>query len=224
MKKYLLVVMFLFLCSGCNVHYDLKINEDLSFEENISCLEDNSFFEKYSIDKDEIINSMINPYLNYIDNKDFKITNISKSDSYGRNIYKKYNNINDFLANSFYYNFYFNNMDISDNEEYISITVKDLIKNPSSITRLFIDDGVITITLPFEVVDNNADKVDIIHNKYTWNFDLKDDKTIFIKFNKNKKAFRYDYLIFFGGGFLIVLLLIIIFKVIISRVNNINKI
>lgn len=115
-------------------------------------------------------------------------------------------------------------MDILDSDEYISITVKDLIKNPSSITRLYIDDGVISITLPFEVVDNNADKVDIIHNKYTWNFDLKDDKTIFIKFNKNKKAFRYDYLIFFGGGFLIVLLLIIIFKVIISRVNNINKI
>ena len=216
--------MVLILCSGCNVHYDLKIHEDLSIDENVTCLEDNSFLKKNSIDKEKYVSSMFLPFSDIINNNNNSVTNISKSDSFGEKIFKKYSDFNDFLSNSFYYNYYFNNLDISDDNKFVTITLSDLINDSSSVTRLYFDEAVISISLPFEVVDNNADKVDIINNKYTWYFDLNNDKKIYIKFDKTKKVFRYDYLIYIIGSIVLIILIFIVVRTISSKINNRNNI
>ena len=224
MKRYLFIVIFLLLCCGCKAHYNLKINDDLSFVENVSCTEKSNFFKKYNIDKEKNSDSIFLNYSNYLDNNSFIISNINNKNLYGKNIYKKYKNIDDFLNNSFYYKFYFQNLDIEESNDYITVSLTDLMKSPSTVTRLYIDNGVISITLPFEVVDSNADDVDIINNKYIWNFDLKNDKSIYLKFNKNKKVFRYDYLIIIGGGFLLLVILLIVFNIIKNKVRYRNSI
>jgi hypothetical protein len=176
--KFIILILIVFLFAGCSGDYNLKFNRDLSIDEDIDILIDNKdnayentfmLFEKADIDAD-------------------KYDIMLKGDKV-RIIYKeKYKSFEDYYLNSKLYRLLFKELELSRTNSGMFINTESNFKlddsnNQNIINSYDIDDLKINITMPFNVIENNADEVK--DDTYTWV--LNKNNTY-----KNIRA-RYDY-------------------------------
>ncbi len=210
-KRFLLLFVLIILCSGCSVKYELDIDKNLNFYEDIAIKSDNSNdtakikeFNQYipvSVDIDDF--SAYEKKASDIDYYDMK-----KNDSsiVFHNIFDRDTFVNSTIVNNAY--------------EYISVAeMKDKIVVSTSMDFLLyrtydnLDDVQVIITSKYKLINTNADKVD--KDKYIWNITrdnavgkniyLTLDKTVSDSSSVAKKSFFEKYFATFG----IILLLLL---------------
>lgn len=176
--KFIILILIVFLFAGCSGDYNLKFNRDLSIDEDIDILIDNKdnayentfvLFENADIDAD-------------------KYDIMLKGDKV-RIIYKeKYRSFEDYYLNSKLYRLLFKELELNRTNSGMFINTESNFKlddsnNQNIINSYDIDTLKINITMPFNVIENNADEVK--DDTYTWV--LNKNNTY-----KNIRA-RYDY-------------------------------
>ena len=176
--KFIILILIVFLFAGCSGDYNLKFNRDLSIDEDIDILIDNKdnayentfvLFENADIDADKY--------------------NIMLKGDKVRIIYKeKYKSFEDYYLNSKLYRLLFKELELNRTNSGMFINTESNFKlddsnNQNIINSYDIDTLKINITMPFNVIENNADEVK--DDTYTWV--LNKNNTY-----KNIRA-RYDY-------------------------------
>lgn len=215
MKKWFLVLFIVFLCFGCKARYELKINDDLSIDEKITGLEDDNFYSKYyRSTKSRVVNFVIATQQEYLDGLNFKVVEFSENKLYGAYAKKNYSNIDDYLANSIAYQQYYEKMNIKNEDGIIEISTDNkLNRNTQDFRRYVVDEGTISITVPFKVLENNADRHS--KNTYVWDVDSGSGKNIFIKFDSKKinNNSKYDVIIFGTVCLVVIIGIVLLVKI-----------
>ena len=161
-KKILLFILCFFLVTGCDVKYDLTIDND-SYDEivTLSFLKSQNTYDDVSNYLEDEIPISYNPSEGvYYDSK------IEEDDNYYNLIYNYKHDINSFTQSYFVSNCY-PDFNVESNDKQI------VLSSGSQFTCFEGDDGLsadsveINITTNLEVLDNNADRVN--GNTYTWN-------------------------------------------------------
>ncbi len=159
--KFILLILFILLFSGCSGNYNLTFNKDLTVNEELKISIDNErdnyerthkLFEKAEIDPDK--------YQIVIDKSKVNI-----------NYKEKYSNFSDYYLNSKLYKVIFDNVDFKRDNTGISINAENNFKlddkdNQNIINSYDISKLNINITTPFTVNNSNADTIK--NNTYTW--------------------------------------------------------
>lgn len=224
-KKILFIITFLIICTGCKVKYTLTIDKDNSVEEKISASEDYSFFENYpnsSIGR--VIGFLLEPYLDKLNSSGYDVENNVKSKSGGVIITKKFDNIEEYSKNTLFATQYGDKINCSVDGNIVTLSINGkFVGETQNQSKFPVDDGTITINVPFKVLENNADDVD--GNDYMWNVDT-NEKEIKIVYDKSKENRQVNYTLFviIGSIIFIVIILIIVLMKINSKNNSVNKI
>jgi len=196
------IVLMLFLLTGCTVNYNLEIKENLEVEENIIINFDNvdKFIENNGYtNKEEYIQSIyeeLSKKYNVKRHKDiFEINNI-----------KNLNDLNNENLEEIYTSFY-----SECNNNNCKIIAK-ANKNPN----VMIGNYIISINLKNKVLKNNADRIDLIKDTYFWyyNNDVKSDIELVFSKNEfqtvNSEKIKYYFFITIGSLIGIVVLVFVI--------------
>lgn len=234
-KKIFLTIIGLVLLTGCTANYDITINKDLTVEEKFEVIGDDRFKLTADYTKDSMYDTLKETYSELItegdlDNVKTKVVNNNLAIT--SNI--KYNNLSDFSKSKYIKKIYSDGLTVSTDNSVITIKSEDELDN----FWLFVDgmeeDPLITklkvsIKLPYQVIDNNASKVDKKTNTYTWEYDFQDyNKRLEITFDKNKEfVYGVDTKKVIKYVIYIVIILLIgfaIYKIATSKNKNNNKI
>lgn len=225
MKKYRIVLLIIFtlFLTGCNANYNLKIDIDGSVtEEGTAEIEDREY--SYKELSSEERKKYAEATANKIECKDYRIEYKDKASIITLN--NEYRDIFDYLENSNAYKMLFKDIKYSIDKD--SITV-EIIPSDYDVT----EPVQVKVSLPFKVLYNNADDVDIDNNIYIWNIEDKED-TIKITYN-NSKLTPYTYNIlklsnYFTGStifsiviFLVLIIFIILVIIFAIKVVRISK-
>ena len=225
MKKIIILLLLLFLFTGCSVKENIIINKDLSVEEKVELSESKEFFNsRYKMLPINIVKDIL-----YSNNRDKTLEEngysykIDESSTYPFIVAnKKYSTINDFTTNTIFKTQYFNKVITKENNNLITINASEFIEHDEQDQEYyFVDNLYISIKLPYVVTDNNADKYDARTNTYSWYINDKTiDKEIKITFDKTK-IYIYNLVLYIS--ILIVIILIIIGIRFIFKIKNQNK-
>lgn len=224
-----MLLIFVFLLSGCSVEYNLVINEDSSINEEVIASENTNRLEaKTRLKGTQACNYLYNMYKRENENISIDYTE-DGSTTYGtaRTIH---NDIDDYASK--FSSDIFENVELMKNDDEITITAvqKDELENDSSTSYIY-DDIKVNITIPFVVIQNNADSIS--GNTYTWLIKKDENrKTIEltyndkvlpnsanIEINNNKYNLKYEYFII--GGIVLIVLVIVIIIFIKNKKNNV---
>lgn len=227
--KLFILLIFVFFVSGCSVEYNLIINEDSSINEEVVASENiNRLEAKTRLKGEQAFNYLYNMFKR--DNEDIS-TNYSEKNSiaYGK-ARTIHNNIEDFSSK--FSSDIFEKVEVLRDEDEITITTiqKNILGGDLGTSYIY-DDININITIPFKVLEHNADSVS--KNTYTWNIKKnQEEKTIKIVYkdnelpnranitiNNNKYNLKYEYFII--GGIVLTILIIIVFIFIRNKKNNV---
>ena len=226
--KRIIFICLIFLLSGCSVEYDLNINEDNSVTEKVVAAEKTNRIESMTGQRGEqAITYMYNMF-----KRDDKSSITSRKDGNYTvaTVTKVHDNIDryaeDFRADVF------KKIYVEKKDGVVTLTAtQNQVLDKSLSSSLLYDTIQINITLPYVVVDNNADQVK--RNTYTWNIKKNDDlKTIKLKYKENNdsnkvnlnfngKTVNVAYGLIIGIGFAIVILIIFTIVFFKNRKNNI---
>lgn len=220
MKKLRFILLLLIiLCTGCSVEYNLEINEDLSVNEEVVALEDQSFYDQYYKSTiSRVIDLVMSRNKDYLEQNNYIVEKIIDKKS-GVNIKNTFSNLNEYYNTSKFDTQLFSEFKYDKIENIVELSAKGLmIKETDLIERYLIDDAKINIKLPFKVIDTNADSYDYTTNTYSW--DITQDteyKEVYLKFNTNKKATNYKSIF---TGLIISIVCIVIIVLIMWIVNK----
>ena len=195
-KKIFYIITLLIFITGCDVEYNIKINEfnEITESFNINKLSFNNELEKEYI---------VNFYKIGDEYKKYYIKNID-------NIYNAkytYKNIEDYKNNSEFsaninYDIKGTKYEINYNVNLSDYLLPDV--NDASVTGISNINYV--ITLPFTVIDTNGKKID--DNKYMWEFNEDNyEQNIYIKYDTNMPIYKetsFYILIFLVLGLLFI--------------------
>lgn len=191
-KKCVFILSIIFL-SGCTAKYNLNIDSNLIATEEVVLTEDNKILQTYTIDIGSYINESIDETIES-EGYDNYFFSSEVGDNYSSITAKAtYLDLDEFSRNNKIKDYFFTDIIYSNISNIVNL--KFLVKNKidvledSGIYNALIDRADITITLPFEVIETNADQIDKTTNSYTWNY-LKNmpNKNIELTFNTLKKA------------------------------------
>lgn len=205
--KIFIISILLILVTGCSGNYNLKINDDMSINEELYLTIDNSnnaYTKTLKIFKE-----------NNIPEKDYEVV---LSDNNVRITYnKKYNSIEEYLLDSKVYHELIDEIQFNKSNDYIDLYVNQKLKlsNDNGIkmngTNL-VDLDVLQINIenPFDVNFSNAEIVN--DNVYTWTIKKGDtEKKIQMQFKPSLNIFPYKQVAVLST--VIVCILIIIFTI-----------
>ena len=205
--KIFIISILLILVTGCSGNYNLKINDDMSINEELYLTIDNSnnaYTKTLKIFKE-----------NNIPEDDYEVV---LSDNNVRITYnKKYDSIEEYLLNSKVYHELIDEIQFNKSNNYIDLYVNQKLKvsNDNGIkmngTNL-VDLDVLQINIenPFDVNFSNAEIVN--DNVYTWTIKKGDtEKKIQMQFKPSLNIFPYKQVAVLST--LIVCILIIIFTI-----------
>lgn len=185
--KIFIIGILLILVTGCSGNYNLKINDDMSVEEELYLTIDssnNEYTKTLKIFKE-----------NNIPEKDYEVV---LSDNNVRITYnKKYDSIEEYLLNSKVYHELIDEIQFNKSNDYIDLYVNQKLKlsndngikiNGTNLTDL--DVLQINIENPFDVNFTNAEIVN--DNVYTWTIKKGDtEKKIQMQFKPSLNVFPY---------------------------------
>ena len=175
--KFILLILLVFIITGCSGNYNLTFNKDLSINEELNILIDNSN-NAYERTLDLLKKAEIDPdkYEIMIDKDKVKI------------VYKEtYTSFENYYLNSKLYRSLFENIEYEKDNTGMSINTKSRFKlndknNQSIINAYDIDNFKINLSIPFNVTENNADSIK--DNTYTWDLNNSDTyKEINLKYD-----------------------------------------
>ena len=205
--KIFIIGILLILVTGCSGNYNLKINDDMSINEELYLTIDNTnntYTKTLKIFKE-----------NNIPEKDYEVV---LSDNNVRITYnKKYDSIEEYLLNSKVYHELIDEIQFNKSNNYIDLYVNQKLKvsNDNGIkmngTNL-VDLDVLQINIenPFDVIFSNAEIVN--DNVYTWTIKKGDtEKKIQMQFKPSLNIFPYKQVAVLST--VIVCILIIIFTI-----------
>lgn len=227
LKKITLVIMFMFLLSGCDVTYNLKIGEDLKVKEEIKALEKKEYNDlAHDFLLDRISVSFSSRYEEIYD-----YSAISEDTKIGNKVVRNYSSLSEYKSESNIFKDLVKNYFITETPDIVNlkVTLSDSIYDPNDIAYIIIPENVsINIDLPFKVTNSNADSNK--GNIYTWKIDQnKRNVDIILSFDKNRLSnqiyvlnigIRYDILLVVGIIISVSIIALIVFK----KVRGINKV
>lgn len=216
--KLLLIFPLLFILSGCDLNYNVIINADMTTNEELKLNVPSSVLdemkEKYG---DSYIDETLENYVNYFEENDYNVDfNRDNLGSFKADRKNKSLILNEKIMKS-RYDYY----DLSCNNKvcllYATADNNILSGDGSNYDLTF------TIQVPYKVLENNADKVDLIKHEYTWysktTNDNNDIKLVFSKEGNNiPKINRVLYFITMGIFAIIGLGILVILIKFISRI------
>lgn len=177
--KKIILILIIFLITGCNANYTLTLKEDAKVHENVVIKVPVSD-EAYK-DANRVINKASNNKL--VSKKDFDVV---REDAFVRIEYNKdYDNIEEYLLKSFMYKQVFDEIDYTKKTSSIALDAESsFVSNNFSLNSDNIYDFdylKINVISNMPVLADNADKV--TNNRYSW---------IYNKQEKNKNiSFKY---------------------------------
>ena len=213
--KLFFLLVVLMMVTGCTFEYNIKIMFNGKVNESVN-LFDGKTIVKYKKD-----------FLSYAD-KNLKLFNIDfdeKSAVYDGNLVgiklkKNYANLNDYVRQNKAVKYIFDSIVVNEDENIVDIksipNKYDIIQQGNDGSYNYID-SKITLTLPFKVIDSNANDIDTKNNKYTWLIN-EDFKEIRISYDKTKyytnNVFKLFSYMTIDIWFTILLIIVIIWFVI----------
>lgn len=177
MKKYLLLFLVLLIVTGCNAKYDLEITND-TFSENIELKVDNS-----DVDEIEYFNNN-NLLTNSTTNNNVYYEKTSENDG----IYTLYNFKHTFTMDEYQNSLasqFFSVFKVNEVDGYYTIIAKNFQKYDGY--DAVPEEYEINIKTNYNVINNNADKVN--NNVYTWTINKTNykNKSIILQYTKTEK-------------------------------------
>lgn len=215
--KIFIILIFLLLVTGCSGNYNLKINEDMSIDEELYLTvenNNNTYQKTIKIFKD-----------NNIPEKDYEVVVSEKNVRITYN--KSYDSIEEYLLDSKIYHELIDEIQFNKSNDYIDLYVNQKLRlsnlngvkiNGTNLTDL--DVLQINIENPFEVNFSNAEIIN--DNVYTWTIKKGDtEKKIQIQFKPSLNVFPYKQI---GVLFTVIICSLIIVLTIYSRYKKRQKI
>lgn len=214
MKKKFIIVLLIFLISGCKANYNITINENSSIKEKVVVeVEDSE--DNY----DKIKNLFIN---NNISKTDYKVSRID--DEIQITYSKNYDSVEEYILKSKVYKQVFPEILLNKNNEKTSLSTSANFNNSNiSINKdndLNFESLIINIDSKLPVIFSTADKK--TDNIYTWEYNGESrEKNIDIAFYNRPLMITYKSLLTI---FLILITSIIIGVIIYNRINDSKRI
>lgn len=193
MKRNILLLISIFLLTGCSVNYKLTINTNLSVKEEATVNSDSEIFKYYN-DKSraDVLSSMIDLEPDYKSNYDIKIddSNAELPSLYGD---KSYSDLDNFINNSLLIREYFNNVEYELKDGILVFRANEFVGNNEFLQgKHDIDYCRINIKTDLAVLETNT-KVLGLGNTYEW--DITDDTnemSIYMKIDTTKKYYQVE--------------------------------
>lgn len=215
--KIISLVIIGFLLTGCSFKYDVKIMTDGSVEESADVVFDDSYF----MDKDKnvfpnkVIKKSLEETSKVYKKKSGDIEIINKTNHRESIITNKYESYMEYRQESEFYKTLYNDVSIITTGNTVRITTSELLVSSSSANLEYYENSYVAISLPFKVIDHNADKVDESSNTYYWYMDDSTKiKNIDLSYNKEKYyTINYFKILPYTGLssiFVIILILIVV--------------
>ncbi len=187
MKKIAILIIALFLVTGCSVKYNVIINEDLSVSEEAK-LEGTEDLYKiyYKTTKKHVLENILNLYKATLEENSYQYELVEDKEPYVI-VNKKYDSIKDYIDNSKLFNDYFDEIKYTENKnirriETIGYNEND-VDNPD---RFVVEKLKIAITSSYIVKNHNAKDVNKNTNTYYYELDNENDK-ILLEYDISKK-------------------------------------
>ena len=229
-KKILIILFLVVLVSGCKVTYNLKINKDLSVNETVIASENtNRMKSRTNLDVDQSIKYLYDIYKGRtMGDNNYSI--VSSGATTEVSVNNSFKNLEDY-TNNFRVNIFEEYNDYSDKSNIKLLYSQFNLIDSKATYRPVYDQIDVTIEVPFEVLENNADSVS--GDKYMWTIkaDAKEHKRIYIAFNgekpKNTALFKfgkskfnvgYEYLIL--GALIVVVGIAVLIIYLRNKKNN----
>lgn len=229
LKKIVILVLFTIIFTGCDIEYNLTIDNKKRVIEEVTFLEDNNNMLKYAGSIDEFLYEREQE--NFV-GTDYKYERIYNDDQSGLNVKNSYDSIEQYV-NSKIYTRLFEKANIIDDKKFYSFsTFGDYYRNSvfstplEAVYRYNIDQIKVNIKFYNVVNSHNADVVDEKNNVYTW-YLKSSDLTRKIEFNLSDKV-RSDIMIqsiLSRNKIVIIVVSLVIIGLIIAiiKFNNIRK-
>lgn len=187
--KILMLFFLIVMLTGCSGNYNLKINEDLTVDEKVDFsipVTDGAYENTLNLFKE-----------NKISQSKYKVT---VSDDNIKILYKEsYDSIEDYLLNDKIYKTIFNDVDYIKEKRTLRLAVDSKMKLDGKTSNFINNDFNISflqinIETPFNIINNNADKM--VKNKMVWTLN-KDttSKKIDFKIDIDKKSSSYSQIL-----------------------------
>ena len=188
--KYIVISVLLLLVTGCSGNYNVKINEDMSVNEELYLTIENKegLYQKTL----KIFND------NNVKEKDYEV--VLSDDNLKITYNASYNSIEEYILNSKVYHQLIDNIELNKSNNYVDLYVNEKLKlsnlnmkqNGTNLTDL--DVLQVNIENPFEVNVSNAELV--TDNVYTWTIKNGDiEKKIQMQFKPSLDIFPYRQVI-----------------------------
>ena len=188
--KYIVISVLLLLVTGCSGNYNVKINEDMSVNEELYLTIENKegLYQKTL----KIFND------NNVKEKDYYL--LLFDDNLKITYNASYNSIEEYILNSKVYHQLIDNIELNKSNNYVDLYVNEKLKlsnsnmkqNGTNLTDL--DVLQVNIENPFEVNFSNAELV--TDNVYTWTIKNGDiEKKIQMQFKPSLDIFPYRQVI-----------------------------
>lgn len=188
--KYIVISVLLLLVTGCSGNYNVKINEDMSVNEELYLTIENEegLYQKTL----KIFND------NNVKEKDYEV--VLSDDNLKITYNASYNSIEEYILNSKVYHQLIDNIELNKSNNYVDLYVNEKLKlsnsnmkqNGTNLTDL--DVLQVNIENPFEVNFSNAELV--TDNVYTWTIKNGDiEKKIQMQFKPSLDIFPYRQVI-----------------------------
>ena len=188
--KYIVISVLLLLVTGCSGNYNVKINEDMSVNEELYLTIENKegLYQKTL----KIFND------NNVKEKDYEV--VLSDDNLKITYNASYNSIEEYILNSKVYHQLIDNIELNKSNNYVDLYVNEKLKlsnlnmkqNGTNLTDL--DVLQVNIENPFEVKFSNAELV--TDNVYTWTIKNGDiEKKIQMQFKPSLDIFPYRQVI-----------------------------
>lgn len=188
--KYIVISVLLLLVTGCSGNYNVKINEDMSVNEELYLtIENKEGLYKKTL---KIFND------NNVKEKDYEV--VLSDDNLKITYNASYNSIEEYILNSKIYHQLIDNIELNKSNNYVDLYVNEKLKlsnlnmkqNGTNLTDL--DVLQVNIENPFEVNFSNAELV--TDNVYTWTIKNGDiEKKIQMQFKPSLDIFPYRQVI-----------------------------
>lgn len=223
MKKITILIIALFLITGCSVKYNLVINEDLSIIEEAKLTGTDDFFATYyKTTRTNVLKSMIDIYQSSLEENNYQYELVEDSLPYVK-VTRKYSNANEYVSSSILFNNYFEEVKYTEDGNLKKIETIGYNGNiPDDQEQFDIKELEIVITCPYEVKNHTAKKVNKETNTYYYELNEENNKILLeydISNKFNPKADLIKTLIIMG----ITLVLVWVIIIYLIKKNNKNK-
>ena len=186
MKKIVLLIIGIFLLTGCSVRYHLEINEDLSLQEEIKMTGTSEFFSNYyKTTKKNVLKSILDTQEETLKEKNYEYKLVEDNVPYVL-AKKKYASVSEFTKESVFFNDYFDEVNYTENGNIKKLETEGFNENnPDNPERFDVKELELSIKCNYKVKNHNAKKVDKKTNTYY--FDLFESKKILLEYDTSKK-------------------------------------